>query len=386
MTSRGDQRAEGVEDRLRPGRHLLRPRCRAGSRAPGRRRRTAAGTPRPSGAGGAPSPPRARRTAPARDLPVPARPPSETMPTSGSSSRSRAIRCSARAAVDAERLAVAAHQADLLVRRRPGPAPLPRSESSTSPVWQGRSRAASRSSTPVVVQRRRGRAAVDLELGHAGPAGVDGELGAVLLGVEADGRRLDPHRQVLGDQRDVVALVGEVAGDREDPGVVVAEPEARRAATRGSVWLSSTRRVPPSSPTGTGSSSRPWLTRRSSSSRSALPGEVAELGVVPLALELGDHHDREDDLVLVRTAAARRGRPAGRWCRGRRSRAAGSARSGVTRRACGTGCSRCSRSTATWPVARCRPLAHRADPLCSRRRMPGPRARDGGRRVPALRP
>jgi hypothetical protein len=29
------------------------------------------------------------------------------------------------------------------------------------------------------------------------------------------------------------------------------------------------------------------------------PGEVAELGVVPLALELGDHHDGEDDLVLV---------------------------------------------------------------------------------------
>ena len=45
---------------------------------------------------------------------------------------------------------------------------------------------------------------------------------------QADGGRLDPHRQVLGDQGDVVALVGEVAGDREDPGVVVAEPEAGR--------------------------------------------------------------------------------------------------------------------------------------------------------------
>ena len=28
-------------------------------------------------------------------------------------------------------------------------------------------------------------------------------------------------------------------------------------------------------------------------------GEVAELGVVPLALQLGDDDDREDDLVLV---------------------------------------------------------------------------------------
>ena len=37
----------------------------------------------------------------------------------------------------------------------------------------------------------------------------------------------------------------------------------------GSVWLSSTRIVPPSSPTGTGSSRRPWVIRRSSSIRSA---------------------------------------------------------------------------------------------------------------------
>jgi hypothetical protein len=27
-------------------------------------------------------------------------------------------------------------------------------------------------------------------------------------------------------------------------------------------------------------------------------GEEAQLGVVPLAFQLGDHHDREDDLVL----------------------------------------------------------------------------------------
>ena len=47
-------------------------------------------------------------------------------------------------------------------------------------------------------------------------------------------------------------------------------------------------------------------------------GEVAELGVVPLALQLGDDDDREDHLVLVEALAARRGRPAGRWCRGRR--------------------------------------------------------------------
>ncbi len=37
----------------------------------------------------------------------------------------------------------------------------------------------------------------------------------------------------------------------------------------GSVWLSSTRMLPPSSPTGTGVSSRPFSTRSSSSIRSA---------------------------------------------------------------------------------------------------------------------
>ena len=58
-------RTEGVEDRLRPGRTSSPTPSRAGSRAPGRPRRTAGGTRRPSGAGGARGPPRGRRTAPA---------------------------------------------------------------------------------------------------------------------------------------------------------------------------------------------------------------------------------------------------------------------------------------------------------------------------------
>ena len=39
--------------------------------------------------------------------------------------------------------------------------------------------------------------APDLELDEAGPAGVGGELVAVLVGVEADDARLQPQRQVL---------------------------------------------------------------------------------------------------------------------------------------------------------------------------------------------
>ena len=30
-------------------------------------------------------------------------------------------------------------------------------------------------------------------------------------------------------------------------------------------------------------------------------GEVAQLAVVPLALKLGDHHNREHDIVLIET-------------------------------------------------------------------------------------
>src|SRR3954470_5815792 len=74
-----------------------------------------------------------------------------------------------------------------------------------------------------------------------------------------------------------------------------------------SVWLSSTRMVPPRSPTGTGSSSRPLVELSSSSNRSAVlpkhpqrgPREVAQLRVVPLALELGDDHDGQHHLVLL---------------------------------------------------------------------------------------
>ena len=74
----------------------------------------------------------------------------------------------------------------------------------------------------------------------------------------------------------------------------------------GSVWFSSTRTVPPSSPTGTGSSRRPFSHAQLVEHPQRRPREVAELGVVPLALELGDHHDRQDDLVLVEAAYRRR--------------------------------------------------------------------------------
>jgi hypothetical protein len=50
----------------------------------------------------------------------------------------------------------------------------------------------------------------------AGPAGVDCELGAVLLRRKPYGCRLDAQRQVLGDDRDIQAITGEVERDGED--------------------------------------------------------------------------------------------------------------------------------------------------------------------------
>ena len=202
-----------------------------------------------------------------------------------------------RAAVDAERLAVAADQVHLLVGADPA-------QRRTAVGEQHQARVAGQLAGrlevehAVVVQlvELGGR---DLELGHAGVAGVGvaDRLGAVLLGVEADRGRLDPQRQVLGDQRDVEALVGEVAGHREDPGVVVAEPEAGRQRRRvGVVELDPERAalvadrhrlVEPAV-------LDPQLVEHPQ--RGA--GEVAQLGVVPLALQLGDHHDRQHDLVL----------------------------------------------------------------------------------------
>ncbi len=152
------------------------------------------------------------------------------MPISGSSSRSRATRCSADRPwmPNASRSPRTSCTCLSAVTR---PSPLPLSDTRTRPVWHGRSRASWQVERARLVQRVQVDA-LDLELAHAGPAGLERELGAVLLGDQADRGRLDPHRQVLGHDRDVVALVGEVAGHRQDAGVVVAEAESGRQRGR----------------------------------------------------------------------------------------------------------------------------------------------------------
>ena len=70
--------------------------------------------------------------------------------------------------------------------------------------------------------------AVDVELDEAVPARVPGQLVAVLVGVESDDAGLEPQRQVLGDDGDVVSFVGQVLGDGEDPVVVVVRRQRGR--------------------------------------------------------------------------------------------------------------------------------------------------------------
>ena len=67
----------------------------------------------------------------------------------------------------------------------------------------------------------------------------------------------------------------------------------------GSVWLSSTRSVPPSSPTGHRGVEPAGRDAQVVEHPQRRAGEVAQLGVVPLGLQLGDHHDGQDDLVLL---------------------------------------------------------------------------------------
>ena len=55
--------------------------------------------------------------------------------------------------------------------------------------------------------------------------GIGGQLVAILVGGEADDARLQPEGQILRDEGDGTPLVGDRAGDRQDPVVVRVGPE-----------------------------------------------------------------------------------------------------------------------------------------------------------------
>jgi hypothetical protein len=71
-----------------------------------------------------------------------------------------------------------------------------------------------------------------VELVHPGPARRDDVLGVVLVGGKPDRARLDPQRNVLADQRDSLALCGEIRGARQDARVIGLGAEPRRQHRR----------------------------------------------------------------------------------------------------------------------------------------------------------
>ncbi len=136
-----------------------------------------------------------------------------------------------------------------------------------------------------------------VELHEPGPAGVGGELVAVLVGFEPDDARLQAQRQVLGDDDDVATLAAQaqrhgqdavvvgVGGERwgQRPEVLVVELDPQRAAV-----VVHRHRLQERAVAGAEVLQEPQ----------ALAGRPPQLGMVALALQLGEHDQREDDLVF----------------------------------------------------------------------------------------
>ena len=218
------------------------------------------------------------------------------MPISGSSSRSRATRCSAlRPRRPNASRSPRTSWTDLSGRTRPSALPL--AEMSTSPVWQGRSRAASRSKVPERTAPR-----LRQRTGQAPPSRssrVDGQLRAVLLRGQADRRGLTRSGRSLLTRTTLSPSAARLrATDRMRESLSPSRNPA--GSTVGSEWLSSTRTVPPGRrPVA----QRPAYRTRCAGRRASagLPGEVAQFRMVPLGFQLRDDDDRQDYLVLVKT-------------------------------------------------------------------------------------
>ena len=139
----------------------------------------------------------------------------------------------------------------------------------------------------------------DVQVGDAGPAAVDGLLGEVLLGVQAERGGLHTHGEVFGDDRDLLPVLGEVHRDREDAGVVVAQAETCREHRGIRVGEFDAQRAVLTD--GNGKVEPAVLDPQLVEVTQRLPGEIPEFGVVAFGLEFGDHHHRDDDRVLGET-------------------------------------------------------------------------------------
>jgi hypothetical protein len=202
------------------------------------------------------------------------------MPMSESSSRSSATRCSA----ERPRMPNASRSPRTSFTRLSGvtrPRALPRSDSRTRPVWQGRSPAPSRSATPSSYSASRSPPGTSSSAMPVNPVSTASSARYSCAGRPTEdaltriGRSLETSVTSWPSARRFSATAR----------IRVSLSPSRKPAgsTAGSLWLSSTRTVPPSSPTGTGESSRPWISRSSSSSRRADRAKYPSSGCARLA-------------------------------------------------------------------------------------------------------
>jgi len=143
-----------------------------------------------------------------------------------------------------------------------------------------------------------------LQLRHPGPAGVHRQLGPVLLGGQAHRGGLDPQRQVLAHQHDVLALGGQAAGHRQDARVVVPEPEPGREHRGVGVVELDLDRAAERADRQLGVQPA-VLDAQVIEVTQGLAREVAQFGMVTLGLQLGDDHDRKDHVMLIESRDSR---------------------------------------------------------------------------------
>ncbi|MDX6326182.1 MAG: hypothetical protein QOK15_2536 [Nocardioidaceae bacterium] len=203
------------------------------------------------------------------------------------------------APVQAESVAVAADEPDLLLRGHPAQGAAPVGDEHQPGVARQLPRLGE--VHPLGLVHRVDQLTRDGELGHAGPARLDRPRAAVLLRRQPDRGGLHPHREVLAHQRHVRTVRRQVAGHGQDAGVVVTEPEPWRQHRRvgvveldphgagGPVGLPDRQRLV--EPT--------VLDAQVVEQSQRLPGEVPELRVRALGLQLDDHDHRQHDLVLL---------------------------------------------------------------------------------------
>ncbi len=139
-----------------------------------------------------------------------------------------------------------------------------------------------------------------LQFGHPGPAGRHDVLRPVLVGGQPDRRRLDPQRHVLGDQGDPAGgpFQGQVQRAGQNPRVVAVIAESGRQHGRVGVVQLDVQGAAGRADRDRGVQPAVFDPEFVQDAQ-RLPGEVAELRMVPLGLEFADHDQRQDDLVLV---------------------------------------------------------------------------------------